>query len=180
MEVLQISGTHVAHCPSSNLKLASGIARVVEMLDRGISVSLGADGAPCNNRLDMFTEMRTAALLQKVSHGPESLPALTALRMATINGAKALGLADQIGSIEIGKRADLMLMNLNSLNAVPSFDPVSTIVYTAETSNVETVIIDGKIVMRERELLTINEGEVINEALAHSRQLANLVSSLLV
>lgn len=176
MEVLQISGTHVAHCPSSNLKLASGIARVVEMLDRGISVSLGADGAPCNNRLDMFTEMRTAALLQKVSHGPESLPALTALRMATINGAKALGLADEIGSIEIGKRADLVLMNLNSLNAVPSFDPVSTIVYAAETSNVETVIIDGKIVMRERKLLTINEGEVISEALAHSRQLANLVS----
>ena len=172
MEVLQTTGTHVSHCPSSNLKLASGIARVVEMLEREISVSLGADGAPCNNRLDMFTEMRTAALLQKVSHGPESLPALTALRMATINGAKALGLADEIGSIEIGKRADLVLMNLNSLNAVPSFDPVSTIVYAAEPSNVETVIIDGKIVMKERELLTLDENSVLAEARKHAERFA--------
>lgn len=172
MEALQTSGTHVAHCPSSNLKLASGIARVVEMLDRGISVSLGADGAPCNNRLDMFTEMRTAALLQKVSHGPESLPALTALRMATINGAKALGLANEIGSIEIGKRADLVLMNLNSLNAVPSFDPISTIVFAAEPANVETVIIDGKLVMKERELLTLDEGHVMVEAEKESQRFA--------
>ena len=174
MEVLQTTGTHVSHCPSSNLKLASGIARVVEMLEREISVSLGADGAPCNNRLDMFTEMRTAALLQKVSHGPESLPALTALRMATINGAKALGLADEIGSIEIGKRADLVLMNLNSLNAVPSFDPVSTIVYAAEPSNVETVIIDGKIVMSKRELLTLDESSVLAEARKHSERFSSI------
>jgi 5-methylthioadenosine/S-adenosylhomocysteine deaminase len=172
MEVLQTTGTHVSHCPSSNLKLASGIARVVEMLEREISVSLGADGAPCNNRLDMFTEMRTAALLQKVSHGPESLPALTALRMATINGAKALGLADEIGSIEIGKQADMILINLNSLNSVPSFDPVSTIVYAAETSNVETVIIDGKIVMKERELLTLDENSVLAEARKHAERFA--------
>ncbi len=172
MEVLRTTGTHVAHCPSSNLKLASGVARVVEMLDRGISVSLGADGAPCNNRLDIFTEMRTAALLQKVSHGPESLPALTALRMATINGAKALGLADEIGSIEIGKRADLVLMNLNSLNAVPSFDPVSTIVYAADPANVETVIIDGKIVLKQRELLTLDENQVLAEARKYAERFA--------
>ena len=107
------TGTHVAHCPSSNLKLGSGFARVAEMIERGISVSLGADGAPCNNRLDMFTEMRTAALTQKALRGPEALPALTVLRMATIDGARALGLDDEIGSIEAGKRADLMLLNLN-------------------------------------------------------------------
>lgn len=172
MEVLQTTGTHVAHCPSSNLKLASGIARVAEMLDRGISVSLGADGAPCNNRLDIFTEMRTAALLQKVSHSPQSLPALTALRMATINGAKALGLADQIGSIEIGKRADLVLMNLQSLHTSPNYDPVSAIVYAAEAGNVETVIIDGKVVMKERELLTLNEKQVMVEAERHARRFA--------
>ena len=172
MEMLQTTGTHVSHCPSSNLKLASGIARVSEMLERGISVSLGADGAPCNNRLDIFTEMRTAALLQKVLRGSQSLPALTALRMATIHGAKALGLEDEIGSIEIGKRADLILLNLNSVHTVPRFDLISAIVYAAETSNVESVIIDGQIVMRNRELLTLNEKQVLAEAELHSQKFA--------
>ena len=172
MEMLQTTGTHVSHCPSSNLKLASGIARVSEMLERGIYVSLGADGAPCNNRLDIFTEMRTAALLQKVLRGSQSLPALTALRMATIHGAKALGLEDEIGSIEIGKRADLILLNLNSVHTVPRFDLISAIVYAAETSNVESVIIDGQIVMRNRELLTLNEKQVLAEAELHSQKFA--------
>lgn len=172
MAMLQTTGTHVSHCPSSNLKLASGIARVSEMLDRGISVSLGADGAPCNNRLDIFTEMRTAALLQKVLRGSQSLSALTALRMATIHGAKALGLENEIGSIEIGKRADLVLLNLNTVHTVPRFDPISAIVYAAETSNVESVIIDGQIVMRNRELLTLNEKEVLAEAELHSQKFA--------
>lgn len=172
MAMLQSSGTHVAHCPSSNLKLASGIARVSEMLERGISVSLGADGAPCNNRLDIFTEMRMAALLQKVLHGSQSLPALTALQMATLNGARAMGLEDQIGSIEMGKRADLVLLNLNSLHTTPKFDLVSAVVYAAETSNVETVIIDGQVVMRKRELLTMNESDVLLEAEKHSLKFA--------
>ena len=172
---LQSSGTHISHCPSSNLKLASGIARILDMLDRGVSVSLGADGAPCNNRLDIFTEMRTAALLQKVLHGPQSLPALTALRMATINGAKALGLENQIGSVEVGKRADLVLLNLNSLHTVPRFDPVSAIVYSAEISNVETVIIDGRIVMQSGKLQTLNESEVLVEAERHSLKFARLL-----
>ncbi len=176
MEILRSTGAHVAHCPSSNLKLASGIARVTEMLDRGVSVSLGADGAPCNNRLDMFTEMRTAALLQKVLHGPRALPALTALQLATINGARAMGLADQIGSIEIGKRADLQLINLNRLHTTPQPDPVSTIVYAAEASDVETVIIDGQIVMRDGELLTLNEQDVIDQARDQSRKLAQRIA----
>ncbi len=164
MEILRSSGAHVAHCPSSNLKLASGIARVADMLDRGVSVSLGADGAPCNNRLDMFTEMRTAALLQKVLRGSRALPAETALRMATINGARALGLADQIGSVEVGKRADLQLINLNRLHTTPHPDPISTIVYAAEASDVDAVIIDGRIVMQERRLLTFNEEETLTQA----------------
>lgn len=162
--VLQTTGTHVAHCPSSNLKLASGIAPIAEMLERGISVSLGADGAPCNNRLNMFTEMRTAALLQKVQHGPRALPALTALRMATIHGARALGLGDEIGSIELGKRADLQLLNLEQLHTIPQPDLVSTIVYAAEASAVETVIIDGRVVLRAGELLTLPQQRVIEEA----------------
>src|SRR5262249_19493532 len=171
MEILRETGAHISHCPSSNLKLASGIARVTEMMDRGVSVSLGADGAPCNNRLDMFTEMRTCALLQKVLCGSLSMPASRVLRMATIDGARALGLADEIGSIEIGKRADLILLNLESLHTTPRPELISTIVYAAEAGDVETVIINGQIVMRERQLLTLNEQEVISQAHLEARHL---------
>ena len=164
MEILRRTGTHVAHCPSSNLKLGSGIARVAEMIERGISVSLGADGAACNNRLDMLTEMRTAALIQKALHGPEALPALQVLRMATIDGARAMGLADEIGSIKVGKRADLTLFDLNELRTTPCPDPVSTIVYAAEASNISTVIIDGQVVMRDRKLAVLDEKAVLAEA----------------
>src|SRR5262249_2743395 len=157
IEILRKTGTQVAHCPSSNLKLGSGIAPVVEMLGRGIRVSLGADGAPCNNRLDMFTEMRSAALIQKAIHGPEVMPALPVLRMATIEGARAIGLKEQIGSIEVGKRADLTLLNIEALHTTPHPDPISSIVYAADTRDVETVIIDGRIVMREGKLTTLDE-----------------------
>lgn len=175
MAILQQTGAHVAHCPSSNLKLGSGIARIAEMLERGISVTLGADGAPCNNRLDMFTEMRTAALLQKALHGPEALPALTALRMATIDGARALGLADEIGSIEAGKRADLVLLNLDKLHATPRPEVVSTIVYAAESSDVQTVWIDGRIVLRDGALTTMDEREVIQNAQTEAERLTAVV-----
>lgn len=164
METLAATKTNVAHCPSSNLKLGSGIARVTEMLARGISVSLGADGAPCNNRLDMFTEMRTAALLQKALHGPEVLPADRALRMATIDGARALGLSDEIGSLEAGKRADVIVVDLNRLHAAPETDVVSSIVYSAQASDVRATIIDGHLVMRDGELTTVNESDVIANA----------------
>lgn len=164
MEILRRTGTHVAHCPSSNLKLGSGIARVAEMIERGISVSLGADGAACNNRLDMLTEMRTAALTQKALYGPEVLPALRVVRMATIDGARALGLEDEIGSIEVGKRADLTLFDLGELRTTPCPDPVSAIVYSAEAANITTVIIDGRVVMRDRTLTTMNERDVIRDA----------------
>jgi 5-methylthioadenosine/S-adenosylhomocysteine deaminase len=171
-ETLHRTQTNVAHCPSSNLKLGSGIAPVTVMLDRGISVSLGADGAPCNNRLDMFTEMRTAALLQKVLHGPEVLPAGRALRMATIDGARALGLADEIGSIEVGKRADVIVVDLNRLHAAPQTDVVSSVVYSAQASDVRTMIIDGRIVMHNGELKTINEVDVIADANREAQSLS--------
>jgi 5-methylthioadenosine/S-adenosylhomocysteine deaminase len=165
LEILATTGTNVAHCPSSNLKLGSGIAPIKEMLERGISVSLGADGAPCNNRLDMFTEMRTATLLQKVSHGADALPAQRILRLATINGAHALGLEQEVGSLETGKRADVIVVNLDSLHSTPRpADIVSAVVYSGQASDVQTVIIDGHLVMRDRELLTMNEREVIEEA----------------
>jgi 5-methylthioadenosine/S-adenosylhomocysteine deaminase len=163
--ILASTGTHVAHCPSSNLKLGSGIAPVNEMLARGISVSLGADGAPCNNRLDMFTEMRTAALLQKVSHGADVLPAQRVLRMATIDGARALGLDHEIGSLEAGKRADVIVVNLDCLHSSPrAADLTSAIVYSAQAGDVQTVIIDGRLVMHGGELLTMDERKVIEEA----------------
>jgi 5-methylthioadenosine/S-adenosylhomocysteine deaminase len=172
IEILRRTRTHVAHCPSSNLKLGSGFARVAEMIDLGISVSLGADGAACNNRLDMFTEMRTAALLQKALRGPEALPALAALRMATVAGARALGLVDEIGTIEVGKRADLILLDLDELHATPAPDLISTIVYSAGHDDVETVIIDGQVVMRDRQLTTLNEAQVVGRAREQAAELA--------
>jgi 5-methylthioadenosine/S-adenosylhomocysteine deaminase len=164
MEMLGRTKTNVAHCPSSNLKLGSGLARVAEMLARNISVSLGADGAPCNNRLDMFTEMRTAALLQKLAHGPEILPAGQVLRMSTIDGARALGLGAEIGSLEVGKRADVIVVDLNQLHATPETDVVSSLVYSAQASDVQATIIDGRIVMKDRELMTMSEVDVIANA----------------
>jgi 5-methylthioadenosine/S-adenosylhomocysteine deaminase len=164
IEILARTRTRVAHCPSSNLKLGSGISPVPEMIKRGVSVSLGADGAPCNNRLDMFTEMRTAALIQKARLGPQSLPALDVLKMATVEGARALGLEREIGSIEEGKLADLILINAERVHTTPRPDPVSTVVYAAAASDVETVIIDGRVVMRDGRLTTIDEREVIKEA----------------
>src|SRR5437667_6303593 len=164
METLARTKTNVGHCPSSNLKLGSGLARVAEMLARKISVSLGADGAACNNRLDMFTEMRTAALLQKLAHGPEVLSAAQVLRMATIDGARALGLENEIGSLEVGKRADVIVVDLNQLHSSPKQDVISSLVYSAQPSDVRVTIIDGRVVMRDGGLMTMDESVVVKEA----------------
>jgi 5-methylthioadenosine/S-adenosylhomocysteine deaminase len=172
LETLARTKTNVAHCPSSNLKLGSGLARIAEMLARKISVSLGADGAACNNRLDMFTEMRTAALLQKLAHGPEALPAARVLRMATIDGARALDLEKEIGSLEIGKRADVIVVDLNRPHTSPASDVVSALVYSAQPADVRATIIDGRIVMREGKLLALNETSVIEEANREAAALA--------
>src|SRR5205807_4555813 len=150
----------------------SGIAPVADMLERGISVSLGADGAPCNNRLDMFTEMRTAALLQKALHGPEVLPASRALRMATIDGARAMQLGNEIGSLEVSKRADVIVVDLDRVHAMPEGDVISSLVYSAAASDVRTTIIDGRVVMDDRELTTMNEAEVIAEANREAKSLS--------
>lgn len=173
LEILSRTHTNVAHCPSSNLKLGSGIAPVKTMLEREVLVSLGADGAACNNRLDMFTEMRTAALLQKVSFGPETLAAHQALRLATIEGARAMGLESEIGSLEVGKRADISVVRLNSLHTTPVKDLVSSIVYSAQTSDVVSVLIDGELVMHEGTLRTINEAEVLAEAELEAKSLSD-------
>ncbi|MFL6209185.1 MAG: 5'-deoxyadenosine deaminase [Pyrinomonadaceae bacterium] len=171
LDILARTGTHVLHCPSSNLKLGSGLAPIAEMLERGLSVSLGADGAPCNNRLDMFTEMRTAALIQKARRGADVLPARQVLRLATAAGAHALGLQTEIGSLEVGKRADITILDLERLHLTPRPDIVSSIVYAAEAGDVRDVLIDGRLVLRARELLSLAEHEVIAEAHAQAKLL---------
>ncbi|MCZ8524104.1 MULTISPECIES: 5'-deoxyadenosine deaminase [Paenibacillus] len=164
--IIRERGVHVSHCPGSNLKLASGIAETPELLKLDISVSLGADGAPCNNNLDMFNEMRLAALIQKPVHGPTSMNARSVFRMATIGGAKAVGMEKEIGSIEVGKKADLAILNLNGFHTFPSYDvdPISRIVYSATRADVETTIIDGKIVMEKGLMRTVDQPTVLSEA----------------
>ncbi len=157
INILHDTQTKVLHCPSSNLKLGSGIAKIPEMAGRGITVSLGADGAPCNNNLDIFQEMRLAALIQRPRLGPKSLTAQEVFEMATRQGAKTLGLEEEIGSIEAGKKADLVLLDLNAVHAQPSENIYSQIVYSAASTDVRTVIIDGRVVMKDRELKTIDE-----------------------
>ncbi|ASS67305.1 MULTISPECIES: 5'-deoxyadenosine deaminase [unclassified Paenibacillus] len=164
--IIRERGVHVSHCPGSNLKLASGIAEVPDMLDTSISVSLGADGAPCNNNLDMFNEMRLAALIQKPVHGPTSMDARSVFRMATIGGAKAVGMSADIGSLEVGKKADLAILNLNQFHTFPSFDVdiISRIVYSATRADVETTIVDGKVLMDRGVMLTVDKDVTLREA----------------
>lgn len=139
----------VLHCPSSNLKLGSGLAPVAEMRARGISVSLGADGAACNNRLDMFEEMRLAATIQAVRLQPGALTARDALWMATREGARALGMSDELGSIEPGKRADLILVDRDRPHLAPDPDPWSTLVYAARGTDVRMTMVDGAVLVRD-------------------------------
>ena len=162
----------VLHCPGSNLKLGSGIAPVVEMRRRGISVSLGSDGAACNNRLDMFDEMRLAATLQAMRLVPGALPAREVVRMATREGAHALGLDREIGSIEAGKRADLVLIDRRQPHLTPSPDPWSAIVYAARGTDVRTVLVDGERLVDEFDLTGLDKAEVAESARQAAAQLA--------
>jgi 5-methylthioadenosine/S-adenosylhomocysteine deaminase len=161
----------VLHCPSSNLKLGSGIAPVAAMRARGINVSLGADGAACNNHLDMFTEMRLAALLQAVTQGPGALTARDALAMATRGGATALGLDADIGSIEAGKHADLIVIDRDRPHLLPGLDPFSTIVYAARATDVSTTIVDGELLVRDGRPVRVDLGEIAADARAAAREL---------
>ncbi|HHU81638.1 MAG TPA: amidohydrolase [Firmicutes bacterium] len=155
----------IAHNPSSNMKLASGIAPVPKLLAAKIPVGLGTDGAASNNRLDIFTEMRTAALLHKVqTNDPTVIPAETALKMATIYGARALGLGDVTGSLEPGKSADLIMLDLKKSHLTPLHDPVSLVVYAARGSDVSDVMANGEWLVREGRLVRWEEEEVLGEA----------------
>jgi 5-methylthioadenosine/S-adenosylhomocysteine deaminase len=163
----------VMHCPGSNLKLGSGIAPVVEMRRRGISVSLGADGAACNNRLDMFDEMRLAATLQAIRHAPGALPARDVIWMATREGAKALDLEHELGSIEVGKRADLILVERDRPHLAPDTDPWSTLVYAARGSDVRLTMVDGEVLVNDFALTRLDRAGIVAEA---RRATAELVS----
>ena len=149
--VLQEGGASVAHNPSSNLKLANGIAPVQTLLDQGINVSLGTDGPASNDNLNLFEEMHLAALLQKwLRRDAEALPARQVLRMATIHGAKALGLDARIGSLEVGKQADLIVIDVARPHLVPRHDPVALLVYSAQAADVCVVLVDGRILLDDR------------------------------
>jgi cytosine/adenosine deaminase-related metal-dependent hydrolase len=163
--ILARGGANVAHCPSSNMKLSSGIASVSEMMNAGVNVCLGCDGGPSNNCYDMIREMKIASLLQKVkTMDPLTMSAQAVLEMATIKGARAIGLERQIGSIEIGKKADLILVDMRKPHLTPTFDPVSNIIYAGEGSDFDTTIIDGEIIMQHRVVKTLDEEKIVREA----------------
>ena len=162
------TGTNAMHCPCCNTKLGSGIAKVPEMLERGINVALGSDGAPSNNNLDMFVEMRMASIIHKYRLGAEAMPAKDVLEMATMGGARAIGMADQIGSLEVGKIADIIILDDGGLYASPvrnfeEDDIVKRLVSAYQSACVKTSIIDGQIVMENRQLLTMDESDILAE-----------------
>jgi 5-methylthioadenosine/S-adenosylhomocysteine deaminase len=166
MAILKARGTGIAHCPSSNMKLASGVAPVVRMLALDLPVGLGPDGpAGSNNDFNLFEEMDLAAKLQKVTTlNPEVLPASMALEMATIRGARALGMEKEIGSLEPGKRADMILVRVDRPNAVPMYDPISQMVYALKADDVRDVMVNGKPVVRDGRILTLNEAPILQKA----------------
>ncbi len=156
-ELLAAQGVSVVHCPESNMKLASGVAPVVELLRQGVNVALGTDGCASNNNLDMFQEMDTAAKLHKVHHlDPTVLPAPAVLGLASRGGARALNLNQRVGSLEAGKQADLIVINCDQPHLVPLYNPYSQLVYAASGADVRTVVIAGQVVMQDRRLLTLD------------------------
>jgi 5-methylthioadenosine/S-adenosylhomocysteine deaminase len=174
MGILAKRKTGVAHCPSSNMKLASGIAPVMKLIDAGVPVGLGTDGpAGSNNDFDMFEEMNLAADLQKVSTmNPQALPAMKAIEMATIDGARVTGLEKQIGSLEVGKRADLITVRLDRPHAVPMYNVYSQIVYALKGSDVQDVVVNGRLIVRDGHSLTLNESEILRKANEYSTRIS--------
>jgi 5-methylthioadenosine/S-adenosylhomocysteine deaminase len=163
--LLRESRTPVCHCPSANLKLASGLAKVPELLEAGVPVALGADGAGCNNNLDLFLELRLAALVHTPRCGPLAMAPMRVLEMATLHGARALGLHEEVGSLEEGKRADVTIVDLTAAHATPGArDVAGTLVHACRSSDVRDVIVDGEVLMRQRRLRTLDEARVLAEA----------------
>lgn len=176
IDLLARTQTGVVHCAESNMKLASGVAPVAKMLAAGVAVGLGTDGAASNNDLDMFSEMATVAKLHKVhSLDPTALPARQVLRMATLGSAAALHMEGQIGSLEAGKRADVITVDASGPNAVPLYDPYSYVVYAARSDAVQTVIVEGKVLMEKRRLATLDTEAIRRRATAFGRRISALL-----
>ncbi len=165
-------GTRVVHCPSANLKLGSGIARVHELRRRGVVVALGADGAPCNNNLDPWMELRHAALLAKVRTGVTTLPAREALRLATIDGARALGIDDEVGSLEVGKRGDLIVVRVDGPHVEPGGDAYSRLVYACTARDVVHVVVNGDVVVQDHIHERLDRDAVLARARSEAKKLA--------
>ena len=165
-------GTRIVHCPSANLKLGSGIARVHDLLAKGVVVALGADGAPCNNNLDPWMELRHAALLAKVRTGVTTLPARQAFELATIGGARALGIDDEVGSLAVGKKADVVVVRTDGPHVEPGGDPYSRLVYACTARDVKDVLVDGEPVVREGVHLRLDRDEVLARARTQAVKLA--------
>jgi 5-methylthioadenosine/S-adenosylhomocysteine deaminase len=174
IDIYKRRGVGSAHCPESNMKLASGVAPVPAMLAKDIAVGIGTDGAASNNDLDMWDEMDTAAKLHKLtSNDPKTLPAEQAFEMATIRGARVLKLDKLIGSIETGKRADIVILDADSMNQTPFYNVYSLLVYSTKAADVNTVIINGRLVMQNRRLLTLNENAIKKDAQRYRGQILN-------
>ncbi|MDQ5872599.1 MAG: amidohydrolase family protein, partial [Acidobacteriota bacterium] len=170
--LLAESGTGIVHCPESNMKLASGVAPVGKMLAAGLRLGLGTDGAASNNDLDMIGEMGSAARLHKVAAlDPTAAPARAVLRMATRGGAEALHMEDRIGSLEAGKRADIVVLSLFGPNALPLFDPFSHLVYSARADAVRTVVVEGRVLMERRRLKTLDTEAIRRNAERYGRKI---------
>ena len=180
IDALARNGASVAHCPHSNLKLACGIAPAASLVERGVNVGIGTDGSASNNRLDLIGEARTASLLAKgISGNAAAWPAHQTLRAMTINGARALGLGDRIGSIEAGKAADLIAVDLSAVEHIPVFDPVSQFVYAADRQCVSTVWINGIAVVHKRQLVDANAASLVAEVAARGRLWHNRAGEIL-
>jgi 5-methylthioadenosine/S-adenosylhomocysteine deaminase len=172
IDAIARDGTRIVHCPSANLKLGSGIARVAELRRRGVVVALGADGAPCNNNLDPWTELRHAALLAKIRTGVTTLPAREAFRLATLEGARALGVDDEVGSLEVGKKADVVVVRLDGPHVEPGGDVFSRLVYACTARDVEHVLVEGEPVVRHGEHLRLDRDRVLSRARREAKKLA--------
>ena len=179
IKLLSNRGIGVIHNPTSNMKIAAGVAPVQKMLAAGVRVGLGTDGAASNNDLDMWEEMRLASFLQKVEQmDPEILSAGTVLRMATIDGAQAIGLGGSIGSIEVGKRADVIQVEINDVHHVPLYDVISHLVYVTDEQDVDTVVVEGKVLMKDRQLVTLDTKQIANEATALAARIQKKLSEI--
>ncbi|MFM2153799.1 MAG: hypothetical protein RL199_2234 [Pseudomonadota bacterium] len=174
LSLLASSGTSIAHCPSANLKLASGIADVVALRRARVNVGLGGDGAPCNNNLDMWREMKLAGLLPRLKHGPSALAAWDVLEMATLGGARALGIDDKVGSLEVGKRADVVVVDLQKTHVQPLHDSIdgllTALVYASQASDVRDVFVDGHALVSGGRLTRVDEAELLADVERDARR----------